>query len=105
MPNQRQATVHELRKPQTKGADKWEQLGQRESKGSLTWADAGAEDLLAAIAAATEDGAAVLLSKTSDGGALVIQVWNGAGRHKLYPASMAELNEALQLIQEIATAR
>lgn len=82
--------------------DKWEDLQANTSKGSLTWEDVGSEDLKDALVAVTEDGAALLLSKTSDGGALVLQVWNASGRHKLYPASMAELNEALQAIKEIA---
>lgn len=95
----------ELRKPGTKGADKWKERLATESRGSCTWRDAGAEDLLAAVVAVTEDGAALLLSKTSDGGALAIHVLSQAGRHKLYPASVAELNEALRLIEEIATSQ
>lgn len=82
--------------------DKYSRALDQEKKGSLSWSDAGPEDLLAAVAAVTEDGAALLLSKTSDGGALVIQVWNGQGRSKLYPASMAELTSALMLLVEIA---
>lgn len=104
MSQTRATTTHELRKSPKKDGDKWAQMANRESRGSLTWADAGPEDLIAAIVNATEDGAAVLLSKTSDGGALVLQIWNGQGRHKLYPATVAELNEALALISEIASA-
>lgn len=92
----------DLRKSTKKGADKWTDRLQSERRGNVTWKDAGAEDLLEAVAAVTGDGAALLLSVTSDGGALVIQVLSSTGRHKLYPASVAEINEALRLITEIA---
>lgn len=82
--------------------DKWELALADRGTRNLTWADAGAEDLLAAVVAATEDGAALLLSKTSDGGALVIHVLTGASRHKLYPSDAAQLNEALSLISRIS---
>jgi hypothetical protein len=75
---------------------------EQEKRGNCTWADAGAEDLLDAVVAATEDGAALLLSLTSDRGALAIHVLEGDTTHKLYPSTVAELNEALQLIAEIA---
>lgn len=101
----RKATITDLRKRGKDKEDKWGQIGEHQRRGGLTWADAGAEDLQAAVAAATEDGAALLLSKTSDGGALCVQVWNGQGRHKLFPATVAELNEALDLITAIAEGR
>jgi len=72
------------------------------SNNAITWADADAEDLLAAVVAVTEDGAALLLSKTSDGGALSVQILNGTGRHKVYPSNQAELNDALALVTEVA---
>lgn len=97
--------VTDLRQPQKGKEDKWHRIADSKPSGSLTWRDAGPEDLQAAVAAVTEDGAALLLSKTSDGGALVIQVLSQNGRHKLYPATMAELNEALALITEIASQR
>lgn len=95
----------DLRKQTKKGEDKWGKLGAYSDKGTLTWEEAEPGILKAAIVSATEDGAALLLSKTSDGGALVIQVLSQNGRHKLYPATMAELNEALALITEIASQR
>lgn len=84
------------------GASKWGKKVENSNLSNLSFGHADAVKLQAAIAAVTEDGAAVLLSKTSDGGALVVQVWNGSGRHKLYPTTMAELTEALSLITEIA---
>lgn len=84
-------------------ADKWEALNARTRRGGITWADAGAEDLRDMVAAVTADGSAVLLATTSDGGALVIQVLNGKGRHKLYPADDAELAEALSLVTRVAS--
>lgn len=101
MARSHEATARKLT-PVLGGADKYESRLTGTKRGSLTWADAGVEDLVAAIVAVTEDGAAMLLSKTSDGGALCVQVWHGAGRHKLYPSSAAELNEALALLTEIA---
>lgn len=80
------------------GADKWGDLLAERDTARLSWRDADPEDLQGAIVAATEDGAAVLLSKTSDGGALVLHILTGTSRHKLYPASVAELHEALALI-------
>lgn len=84
--------------PSTK-ATKWAaaMLGTR--KGSLSWSDCGAQDLLDAVAHVTEDGAALLLARTSDGGALMVQVLVGVGdRPKFYAASMAELNELLEAL-------
>lgn len=82
--------------------DKYEGIGGQVDKETATWAWVPVDLLAGAIVAATDDGAAVLLSKTSDGGALCLQVWNGAGRHKLYPARAAEAVEGLQLIYELA---
>jgi hypothetical protein len=90
-----------IKKPQGSKAKSWERMGAREVVGAISWSWAGAEDLQAAVVAATEDGAALLLSKTSDGGALVVQVWSGAGRFKQYPTDMAQLTEVLALIAEI----
>lgn len=89
--------------PRQRKADKWEALKSENDSGKASWTWAGADDLLEAVAAVTADGAALLLSRTSDGGALVLQVWNGDGRHKLYPATVSELNEALRLIKDIAS--
>jgi len=99
----RQTTITDLRTVAKNGDNKWERSLDTEKRGRVHWRDAGPEDLRDAVAAVTEDGAALLLAVTSDGGALVIQVLTDAGRHKLYPASMAELNEALRMITEIAT--
>jgi hypothetical protein len=83
-------------------ANKWAAAMLDTRKGSLTWADCGAEDLLAAVAHVTEDGAALLLARTSDGGALMVQVLVGAGdRPKFYAASMAELNELLEALTSV----
>lgn len=98
----REGFVDVRSKPGKNGRDKWGERLATERRGKCTWSDAGAEDLLAAVVAVTEDGAALLLSKTSDGGALCIQVLSSSGRHRLYPASVAELNESLRLVQEIA---
>lgn len=98
-----QQTTHELRKPQNGHVDKWGSHFTLKGRGGTTWLDADAEMLRAAIASATEDGAGLLLSKTSDGGALSIYVLTGGATHKLYPASVEELNEALQLIVKIAS--
>lgn len=99
----RQDKITDLRgNGQNAGGDQWEARLAERNRGRLTWADAGAEDLLAAVASVTEGGAALLLSKTSDGGALVIHLLVGTVRHKLYPASVAELNEALALIAQDA---
>lgn len=95
-------TTHDLRKNGKAGGDKWATRMETEHRGRVTWRDAGPEDLWDAVASATEDGAALLLSKTSDGGALAIHVLTDASRHKLFPATQAELNEALALISEIA---
>jgi hypothetical protein len=82
--------------PSSNGRSKWAKAIEGQRKGSLTWADCGPEDLIAAIAHVTEDGAALLLSKTSDGGALMVQVLvTRDDRPKFYAASMAELNELL----------
>lgn len=101
---ERKTTNIDLRKRESGQGDKYTMALGRSSRGGLTWSDCDADSLLAAVHAATEDGAAILLGKTQDGGALTIQVWNAAGRHKLYPASMAELSEALQVIEETAKA-
>jgi len=101
MPRAKNQTI-DLRKEHSNGRDKWGERIADSKKGAVSWADAGAEDLLDALVAATEDGAALLLSRTSDGGALAIHVLAGSNTHKLYPASVAELNEALQMIAEIA---
>lgn len=96
-------TVHALTaKPQKNGHDKWTATMLTERGNAISWTDAGAEDLLAAVAAVTEDGAALLLSRTSDGGALAIHVLADGNTHKLYPANVAELNEALAMITSIA---
>lgn len=97
-----QQVNHELRKPQNGHVDKWESHFTLKSRGKITWQDANPEMLTAALAAATEDGAGLLLSKTSDGGALSIYVLTDGATHKLYPATVDELNEALQLIVKIA---
>jgi hypothetical protein len=96
--------VTKLEKLNGKATNKWEQLGAREKGETISWSWSDAEDLKAAVVSATEDGAALLLSKTSDGGALVVQVWSGSGRYKLYPATMAELTEGLDLISRIGIA-
>lgn len=99
----RRDTVIDLRQSPNGKVDKWnEGLRELHSKGKCSWSDAGAEDLKAAIVAATEDGAALLFSRTIDGGALSLQILSGAGRNKLYPASVAEINEALALVVDIA---
>lgn len=80
-------------------ANRWAQAMLSTRKGSLSWADVGAEDLLAAVARVTEDGAAVLLAKTSDGGALMLQILAEDGQKpKHYAASMAEVNEVLEAL-------
>lgn len=102
MPRKPTQITHELRKQTNGHVDKWGASFTLQNRGGLTWADAPTEILQAALAAATEDGAALLLSKTSDGGALSIHVLTSAGTHKLYPATAAELKEALQLIYQIS---
>lgn len=99
MPRGKNDNVVDLRKPGSKYAN----LGIGEKRGNLTWGSADPNLLRAAIAAVTEDGAALLLTKTSDGGALCLQVWTSAGRHKLYPATIQELTEALQVVIETAS--
>lgn len=91
----------DLRKNGQNGANKWGTVSALTEKGSVSWEDADAALLKAALVSATEDGAALLLSKTSDGGALAIHVLHGTSRSKLYPASAQELKEALQLIYQI----
>lgn len=85
------------RKQQRKDTtSKWEALLKAGRRGSLSWGDAGAADLQAAVVAVTEDGAALLLSKTSDGGALLVQVLESQNsKPKFYAGNMAELNEVL----------
>lgn len=86
----------------TAAANKWAAAMLDTRKGCLSWADCGAEDLLAAVAHVTEDGAALLLSKTSDGGALMVQVLVGVGdKPKFYAASMQELNELLEALAHV----
>lgn len=83
-------------------ANKWAAAMLSTRKGSLTWADCGADDLLAAVAHVTEEGAALLLAKTSDAGALMVQVLVGTGdRPKFYAASMAELNDLLDALARV----
>lgn len=93
------------RNPSKKGpaaANKWAAAMLETRKGSLTWADVGAEDLQAAVAHVTEEGAALLLAKTSDGGALMVQILVGTGdRPKFYAASMAELNDLLDALARV----
>lgn len=96
-------THHALGKNGQNGKDKWASRLETEKAGKLSWMDAGAEDLLAAVVAVTGDGAALLLSYTSDRGALAIHVLTDNGTHKLYPTRMEELTEALLLITEIAS--
>lgn len=90
-----------LKEPKNGHGDKWGDHFALKSRGSVTWKDASPELLSSAIAAATEDGAALLLSKTQDGGALSIHVLTDGGTFKLYPASVGELQEGLQLIVKI----
>jgi hypothetical protein len=101
MPRKQQVNV-ELRKQEKNGHDKWSSRFETERRGQVTWSDAGAEDLLDAVSAATGDGAALLLGTTTDGGALTIHVLTTGGTHKLYPATVAELHQALAMIAEIA---
>lgn len=99
----RPAKVTDLRStPGQNGSDKYSQRLTTERRGNCTWMDADPQSLLVAVASVVADGAALLLSQTSDGGALVIQVWTGTARHKLYPATSTELDEALTLIADIA---
>lgn len=99
----KRSSTHDLRGTNGNGGNKWTQALETERRGRVRWSDCGPEDLLAALVAVTEDGAALLLSQTSDGGALAIHVLAGGDTHKLYPATMAELNEALTLITTIAS--
>lgn len=94
-------TTTDLRKITAMPTDKWETSLRLQGRGNTSWLDADPTNLKAAIAAVTEDGAGLLLSKTSDGGALAITVLSNGGAHKLYPASTAELHEALQLLIKI----
>lgn len=103
MPRKPTQITHELRKSTNGQGSKWGNHFTLQNRGGLTWLDASADLLRAALAAATEDGAALLLSRTSDGGALSIHVLTDAGTHKLYPATSEELKEALQLIYQIAS--
>lgn len=98
----RKDSTANLRSLVSDNLDKWKGLANGTGRGGLTWHDADAEELRAAIAAVTEDGAALILSKTQDGGALALQVLSGAGRFKLYPATPDELAAALGHIQSIA---
>lgn len=83
-------------------ANRWEQAMRSTDRGSLSWADVGAEDLKEVVAHATEDGAAVLLAKTSDGGALLVQILVSRDRRpKFYAATMAELNEMLMKLASV----
>lgn len=102
MPRKPLQTIHDLRQNTNGHADKWQNHFSLKDRGNITWRDAPAELLREALAAATEDGAALLLSKTSDGGALSIHVLTSGGTHKLYPATIQEVSEGLQLIVKIA---
>lgn len=98
MPRKPTQTTHELRIPTLNGGSgKWSnfKLGNR---GNCSWEDASADLLKGAVVSATQDGAAVLFSRTSDGGALSLQVLQDKETHKLYPATVEEIREALQLI-------
>lgn len=101
----RGGTSHDLKKPAENGHDKWSTALQTARHDRCSWEDVDAEDLKAALAAVTADGAALLLGTTTDGGALSIHVLTDRGTHKLYPAHMNELTEALTLITEIAGSR
>lgn len=83
-------------------ANKWEQLGLFQEGPKLTWGDVGDEELRDMVDSVVAEGSALLLARTSDGGALVIQVLSGQGRHKLYPATVAELHEAVAKVTRIA---
>lgn len=102
MPRKDTQVTHDLRKSQNGHVDKWESHFTLKSRGNVSWSDAKPEILQAAIAAATEDGAGLLFSKTSDGGALSLYVMTDGATHKLYPATVEEISEALQLIVKIA---
>lgn len=93
--------THDLRALSNGASDKWSTNLTLSSRGKVTWMDADPQMLLAAVAAVTEDGAALLFSRTSDGGALALTVLVDGAAHKLYPASVAELREALQLLVKI----
>jgi hypothetical protein len=83
--------------------DKYKKL-QKEAasrRGSLTWADAGPEDLQAACVSVTEDGAALLLAKTSDGGALVMRVIMDRESIPFYAPDMAALSAMLAEVTEV----
>lgn len=82
--------------------DKWKRLVERSSSSRVTWWDADAAKLHAAIANVSEDGAALLLSKTSDGGALALHIIADDGTNKLYPATADELNAYLDRIVELS---
>lgn len=102
MPRKATQTTTDLRQVLRTAGDKWEQNFTLQGRGRTSWSDADPTSLHAAIAAVTEDGAGLLLSKTSDGGALAITVLSDGGAHKLYPATVQELHEALQLLIKIA---
>lgn len=68
------------------------------NRGSLTWADCPAEEMIAMVAAVTEDGAAILLAKTSDGGALVVRVIADRESIPFYAPDTASLNNLLMEI-------
>jgi hypothetical protein len=103
MPRKPVQNTIELRKPAALHQDKWGDNFALKNRGNVGWADCNKDLLHAALAAATEDGAALLLSRTSDGGALSIHVLTSVTTHKLYPATVEEINEALQLIVKIAS--
>lgn len=83
--------------------DKYKDLQKRtaQARGSLTWADAPAEELLAMIASVTGDGAAVLLAVTSDGGALVVRTIVDKESVPFYAPDMASLNNLLMEVGEM----
>lgn len=83
--------------------DKYGSLATSSHRGGLTWKEADVSLLHRAVVAVTEDGAALLFTSTSDGGALCLQVWTQSARHKLYPATALEIEEALQLVIDAAS--
>lgn len=81
---------------------KYATSGPGAKRGDASWDWAGAEDLKDAIVAVTEDGCALTFGVTSDGGALVISVLDNGHPAKRYASDMAELNEKLSEVSEIA---
>lgn len=57
-----------------------------------------------AITATINLGAAIMFSATRDGGAVVVTVLDGDARNKVYPTTLAELEQALDdLIESFGT--